>query len=47
MTVVRVVYEIYPAGALHPMLLEEAEKLDMRAAICYEAKLNFPTYGNP
>src|SRR5437763_971875 len=30
-----------------PMLLEEAEKLGMRAAICYEEKLNFPTYRNP
>lgn len=30
-----------------PMLLEEAEKLGMRIAICYEEKLNFPGYRTP
>jgi glycoprotein endo-alpha-1,2-mannosidase len=30
-----------------PMLLDEADKLGMRAAICYEEKLNFPTYRHP
>jgi hypothetical protein len=30
-----------------PLLLDEAEKLQMRVAICYEEKLNFPHYRHP
>ena len=30
-----------------PMFLDEAQKLDMRVAICYEEKTNFPTYRFP
>src|SRR5205814_6717776 len=30
-----------------PMLLEEAQKLEMRVFICYEEKINFPNYRHP